>query len=285
MKNVVIWANCQGSAIGMMLNKYYPNEFNVNIYANYEYIKNNIKLPDFMYICDIFIYQNYSDNHCDYNIKNIIDNILPKQSIKLCFPTLHRNYLQFPFDVNSVENAITIDKNYPHGKFFFGIDVIRNIVNELIDSNNDKDKIKNIVLDKIKETDFIKNDVIKKYECDTIVFLQTKALSSDIPQIYDFIINNYKIKRLYHNPNHPNGILLNELCKLIFEKLNLKYTYNDLNITQLDKILKDWKMPIFNSVIKYYDMKNVDNDCSSFFHNDIKDVNTYIAKYVDFLIE
>ena len=282
-KKIVIWANCQGSAINIMLNKYYSNEFDVHSFANYEYIKNKIKFPDFLYKCDIFIYQNYSDNNDEYNIKNIIDNVVPSIAIKICFPTLHRNYLQFPFDTNSPENIKTIDKKYPHGEFFYGISNIIQIVSELKCQNITNDIIKEIVISKINEKNFIERDIIIKYEQETINFLQSKALSSDIHSIYDFIINNYKKIRLFHNPNHPNGILLNELCKEIFQKLNLYYPNEPENIKYLDNCLKDWKMPIFNSVIEYYKLENIDNNCSSWFHTDIYDIETYITKYIDFL--
>lgn len=66
--------------------------------------------------------------------------------------------------------------------------------------------------------------------------------------------------------------------------MNLNYSDGENNIELLDNLLKDWKMPVFNSVISYYNMENVDNKCSSFFHDDIKDVETYVEKYVDFLI-
>jgi len=284
-KNIVIWANCQGNAINYMLNKYYKDIFNIQLYSNYKYIKNKIKLPDFMYECDIFIYQNYSDNNNEYNLINIFDNILSKKCIKLCFPTLHRNYLQFPFDTNNLEHKNTINDNLPFGEFFFGIKPIIDDLKILKANNYSNNEIKKIILDKIKDINYIKKDIIEKYENDTLIFLKNKSLTSDIPLIFNFIINNYKIIRLYHNPNHPNGILLNELCKEIFNKLNLIYPDEKNDIEILDNILKDWKMPIFNSVIKYYNMKNVDNNCSSFYHDDIKNEETYINKYIDFLLK
>lgn len=39
------------------------------------------------------------------------------------------------------------------------------------------------------------------------------------------------------------------------------------------------------SVVEHYNIDNIDNECSSFFHNDIIDVKTYISKYLDFLLE
>jgi hypothetical protein len=283
-KNIVIWANCQGGPISLMLNKYYSNEYDIHLFANYEYIKNKLKFPDFMYKCDIFMYQNYSDKNDEYNLKNIFNNVIPPNAIKISFPTLHRNHLQFPFDVNSPNNTITINQKHPFGLFYFGIGNIINIVNELKQKNFTNDKIKEYVIKKIDDIDFIEKNTIIKYEQDSLDFLKSKALSSDIPNIYNFIIENYKKIRLYHNPNHPNGILLNELCKEIFIKLNLNYPNESENIKILDNCLNDWKIPIFNSVIKYYEIDNIDNECSSKYHHDIYDINTYINKYIEFLL-
>ena len=285
-KIIVIWANCQGDSINSMLNKYYLNKFNIYSYSNYDYMKNKIKLPDFMCKCDIFIYQNYAEKNDEYDLNNILNNIIPPNAIKICFPTLHRNYLQFPFDVFSPENNKTISNKNPHGKFFYGIGVIKDLINEENNKNiKNKEEIKKYVIESIENKEFIKKNIMENYENNTIEFLKLKALNSDIPNIYDFIINNYKHIRLYHNPNHPNGILLNELCKEIFKKLNLELPNEMENIKILDNLLKDWKMPIFLSVVEYYNMKNVDNECSSFYHDDIYDIKTYIYKYIDFLLE
>jgi hypothetical protein len=53
-KMVVIWANCQDSSIYNMLNKYYSHLFEVNQFSNYEYIKNNLLLPDCIKTADYF---------------------------------------------------------------------------------------------------------------------------------------------------------------------------------------------------------------------------------------
>lgn len=284
-KNIVIWANCQGSAISLMLNKYFSNEFNVHLFANYEYIKNNIKLPEFMYKCNIFLYQNYSSNKEGYDLEFIINNVLSNDTIKISFPTLHRNYLQFPFECDSPENKNTITKSLPHGEFFFGIMNVKNAVSELRLKGLTNDEIKKKILSKIDENNFIELNDIKEYEKKSLDFLKLKAETSDIPNIYNYIIDNYKKIRLFHNPNHPNGFLLNELCKEIFNKLNLHYPIENENIQMLDKCLRDWKMPIFNSVTNYYKIDNIDNECCSMYHDDIYDKYSYINKYVDFLLK
>jgi len=281
-KIIIIWANCQGGVINLMLNRYYSSEYIIYNYANYEYIKNNIELPQYFYECDIFLYQNYSDRDDDYSLNNIINNIIKKTAIKISFPTLHRNYLQFPYDVNSPENIVTKEK--PHGDFFFGIKPIRELVNQLKLNKIEETEIIKTVLYKIYDNNFIPVEKIIEFENITLEFLKMKILNSDIPNIYNFIIDNYKKERLYHNPNHPNGKLLNELCKEIFIKMNLNYPNEKENIILLENLLADWKMPIFNSVINYYNMTNIDNNCLSLWHTDITNFETYVIKYITFLI-
>jgi hypothetical protein len=53
-KLIVILANCQGSPLKYMLEKYYSNIYNVKYYTNYEYIKNNLNLPQDIKDADIF---------------------------------------------------------------------------------------------------------------------------------------------------------------------------------------------------------------------------------------
>jgi hypothetical protein len=282
-KNIIIWANCQGGVLGTMLNKYYIDMFDIHYFANYEYIRESKPLPEIFNKCDIFLFQNYLNKDETYCMENIINNIIPINSINISFPTLHRNYLQFCYDNFSPENENTICPEKPHGDFFYGIQNIRDIVKKLKDAGLKEDDIIEKTLEAVNEVDFIPNEQIIKYENETIDFLKTKAFTSDIPNIYYFIINNYKRIRLYHNPNHPNGILLNELCKEIFIKLGLNYPDENENIIFLENSLKDWKMPIFKSICNYYNIIEVDNECFASVHSDIFDEISYIKKYVSFL--
>jgi hypothetical protein len=220
-------------------------------------------------------------------MEKIINNIIPIDSIKLSFPTLHRNYLQFLYDDASPENKNTICNKKPFGDFAYGIENIRSIIKQLKEEGiNEYDKILEKTLELINTEDFIPESQIIQYETISLNFLKSKALTSDIPNIYNFIIDNYKHIRLWHNPNHPNGILLNELVNEIFIKLGLNYPKNEEeNILVLDTFLRDWKMPIFKSVCKYYNIENIDNNCSSFYHDDIFDDISYIKKYVKFILE
>ena len=103
MKSVVIWANCQGSSINFMLNKYYSHMFSVKCYSNYEFINNNYKLPDEIANADIFLFQNYSDRTDEYDLNNIA-KLLKEDCIKICFPTLHSCSLLFCYNTYEPNN-------------------------------------------------------------------------------------------------------------------------------------------------------------------------------------
>ena len=280
---IVILANCQGNPLLYMLNKYYSSLYDFKCYANYEYINNNLDLPSEIKNADIFLYQNYSNNSDKYNIKNILDTKLKDTCIKICFPSLHSCGLLFCYDFNQPKNNHqTTSKDKPFGEFFFGISCVNDEVEKYnCDENSySKEYILQKVIEKTKDDNFINETQILYYNKRTFDFLENKCLTSDIPEIYDFIKNNFSKTRLWHNPNHPTGILLNEMIKLIFLKLKLNYYENEENYIVLDKCLSDWVMPIFPCVKKYYNLEFDTNICSSWYHKKIIDIPSYIEEYL-----
>ena len=286
---IVILANCQGNAILYMLNKYYSNTYDIKYYANYEFINNNLDLPLEIKNADIFIYQNYSNNSDKYNIKNILDTKLKNSCIKICFPTLHSCGLLFCYDHNEpINNKLTKTKDKPFGEFYFGIS---NVINEIdkYQCNENKNNysteyILQQIIEKTNQPDFINETQIIYYKKRTFEFLENKCLTSDIPEIYYFIKNTFSKTRLWHNPNHPTGILLNEMVKLIFLKLNLHYYENEENYIVLDNMLSDWVMPIFPCVKKYHSLEFDTTSCSCWYNKKITDIPSYIEEYLYFTI-
>jgi hypothetical protein len=117
-QNVIIWANCQGAPLHYMLHKYYSDKFNIYRFLNFEYIKNANLMPEEFKICDIFIYQNYSDKPGSiYDLSYILNDVLKKECIKISFPYLTFNAI-FCYNCSNLENAKTISDKYPHGSFF-----------------------------------------------------------------------------------------------------------------------------------------------------------------------
>jgi hypothetical protein len=273
MKLVVILANCQGGAIVFMLQKYYSHLYNVKCISNYEYMQQNLDFPEDIKEADIFLYQNYSNTDTKYNLKNIVDHKLKKECIKISFPTLHSCNLIFCYDTYAPNNYKSISSDKPWGEFYYGILPIINKVNTC--------NI-NEIIELSKQDNFITEETILYHHKRSFEFLENKCLSSDVPEIYDFIKNNFTEVRLWHNPNHPTGILLNKLVKLIFLKLDLSYDETEENINLLNG-LSDWVMPIFPCVSKYYKFK-FDTKCSSLYHKNIIDYNTYLETYIKHLL-
>jgi hypothetical protein len=285
-KNILIWANCQGGSVKYMIDKYYSDIFDINSLLNYEFIYNKLPVPDEISSADIFLYQNYSDKpNSEYDINTLINKYLKKDCIKISFPTLHSCPLLFCYDTSEPNNCKTINTTFPHGKFYYGISKIQELIKNYDYTNVNKEQ-KNIIIDEIynktQEEDFISEEQIKYYYNRNFEFLENKILQSDTPELLEFIKENFTKVRLWHNPNHPTGILLHELAKNIFKKLNLIYNENDnlKNINELDNFLKDWVIPIFPSVKKYYNMQ-FDDRCSSWFHDDISNSKNYITKYLN----
>ena len=282
-KLLVILANCQGNPLSHMLNKYYSNLYDIKYYTNYEYIKNNLNLPLDIKEADVFLYQNYSNNDEKYDLKILLENVLKKECIKICFPSLHSCNLIFCYDVTEPNNYKTITNEKPFGEFYYGISHIIDEFNKYEINENTK-KNKNEIIEKIIDSsnndNFISKETILYHNKRTFEFLENKCLSSDVPEIYNFIKNNFTKIRLWHNPNHPTGILLNELIKLIVLKLKLEYFENEENFIILENFLADWVMPIFPCVKQYYNMKFDINKCSSWYNKNIIDSKTYLNEYL-----
>ena len=279
MKLVLIWANCQSNIPDYIFSKYFPNEYNVKIYINYDYIRGKHHLPEDFKICDIFLYQNYKkkkDEEAKYDLEYIKSKILPKKCITLCFPTLHGNLLYFNYETSFNDENKYIMNEHPKlkKKIYFNIDIVSELFLKLHKENDYENKI-------IKE--FINTDLTEEkilyYNKRSFDFLKLKILNSDIPELYDYILDNWKVKKLWYNPNHPTGFLYMKLGELIFKKLNLK-VYLDVNdFNHFNSIHRDYEMPILPCVKKYYKLNFKDTCCIRGLKN-VKNTETYIKEFI-----
>jgi len=283
-RNIVIFANCFGNALSLILKKYYSMDYNIEYCVNYDIINNSKDIPESFKTADIFIYQNYSDKPDSiYDLKHILSNILKPDCVTISFPTLHGCNLIFCYDTKTDPiNFLTMTPETPYGKFFYGIDTISKKCEELSTINSNFDNIIDEIIYKCMSDDkFISEEQILYYKNRSLDFLQKKCLTSDVPEIYAFIENNYTKIRLWHNPYHPTGILISKLIILILNKLNLTYNPTNEDLFMLENLLNDWVMPILPCVEKYFNFSFDCNKCSSWYHKDITDRNSYIKKYLD----
>lgn len=289
-QTIVVWANCQGGSIIHMLNKYYSYKFDIKYFVNYEYIRDSKSIPDDFKNTDIFIYQNYSIQKDDtYDLSNILTNILKPSCIKICIPFLRGDFLFCcnNTDIHDKKNEQTKSKTVPFGKFFFGINYIDDELIEInynIDDENEKKQIIENIYSKIMNPDLINNETICRYYNNNMEYLEKKIVNSDVPELLEFIKHNFKKIRLFHNPNHPTGILLHFMIKKVFNLLNLKYPDTDTdtneNIMFLENSLNDWTMPILPSVRKHYNF-TFEDKCNSWYDKDICDTLSFITKYIN----
>jgi hypothetical protein len=278
MYKIVFWANCQSGSIHYMFNKYFHDIYKIYHFLNYEYIKNNKELPDEIADADFFIYQNYSKQEDPtYSLDNII-NMLKPECKKICIPFLQCDSL-FCYNSVSPHNSKTITQEFPHGKFFYGIEHIENELK--LSYNSNKETIISNAYKNMTDDQAIPKETIDKYKYRNLEYFENKILSSDVPELFNFIQNNFTKVRLFYNRNHPTGLLLNELVKGVFRCMNLEYPSNDpTNIIVLDDILNDWCMPILPCVQKYYQLE-FDCKVHSKYHPNIIDLYSFIETYVD----
>ena len=282
-KTVVVWANCQGGPLTNALRDMHSEDFDVHWFMNYEFIKNGLELPAFMKSADIFLYQNYRPQEVImYDLDWISRNILPAHCQKVSFPTLHSITLQFCHDYHEPNNSKTQGPDLPHGAFFYGIKPLADYYVDLVkDSETKEDRICRIpeaVSHALTDT-FIPLADIEYHKKRSLDFLHEKSLQSNTPGIYDYIVDNYRSVRLWHNPYHPNGILLNELCRQVFEAIGLPYRPGPGFLSHLDNHLKDWVLPILPSVQASIGL-NAGTYCESKYHPEISTTEAYLSKYL-----
>ena len=285
-QQVIIWANCQGWPIKDMLNKYYNDNYDVKHFMNYEYIYSNKMIPDEFKDADIFIYQNYSEKQNDtYKLSTILTHVLKPTCRKICIPSLRGEFL-FCYTntpLHDLKNNNTKNHQMPYGKFCYGIDYIDIEFQDInyADYNDcDKRQLTDHIYNKIMNPNLLSIFTICTYFNKNIEFLRNKIINSDVPELFDFIIMNFKQIRLFHNTNHPTGVLLSFMVEKVFQLLSLDYPNREDNIRVLDNSLSDWVMPILPSVSKYYSF-TFEEKCSSWYHVDIYNTHDFITKYIN----
>jgi len=220
MKTIVIYSNCGGSAIKRMLNDHITtkNEFNVNHIPNYENLhKNNLDNNhlELLLKCDIFIYQPFNKNfdYSEYDVKKIL-SLLSNNCL-----IIKINYYRFyGFWYNSSYKPYN-----QYGKYSFGNFDTYGIHNSFKDYNSKN--MKDIKL-KINNIDISKDEIINHFNKKLQEFKYIDD-NSDI-NMYNFFLENYKTKHLFHDPYHPTCIFFYEIFReLVFKLLNIKLPIED----------------------------------------------------------
>jgi len=275
MKNIVIFSNCAGHIIANMFDQheYTKNKYSIVHITNYTYL-NHVTIDQshvaLLNNCDIFMYQplNQEYTESEYNIENI-KTFLNHHTI-----VLKINYYRFRgFWYNSECKPYTTYENYHfHTGNYYGIhDSFANF--NSIDINDVIDKIDNVNVSKDNLLLFFDTEVEKFKRIDD---------KSDVNMV-EYFIDNYKTKRLFHDPFHPTNLFFYEMFRQIVLKLtNHALKYEDYEfINTLDHMeLAHWALPILPIVKTHLELELNDNICVFFPADKRLHMNVYDYYYI-----
>jgi hypothetical protein len=263
MKRILIYANCAGGVItGMFQNhEYTKDKFSVTCIWNYENLHKQQLEDDHLKLlqkCDIFIYQPFNRNYdySEYDISNI------KKYLKNDVTIIKVNYYRFKgFWYDSTYKPFNEYKGY-----LFSEDKNFGLHNSFQqnDNNNNNNKNKNEIIDKIDNLQFIiEKDKLLEFFNSNLESLKIIDDNSDV-DMYDFFINNYKNKHLFHDPFHPTHLFFYEIFRQLVFKLTEHILPNNddefiksLNHTEMTH----WALPVLPIVKKHLELNLPDKIC------------------------
>lgn len=250
MKNIVIFSNCAGNIIKNMFEKhpFTKDKYIIHYIINYENLNKqsmddaNISLLN---NCDIFMYQplNQEYTESEYDIKNIKKYLHDNTII------LKINYYRFRgFWYNSEYKPYDNYNNYKFlNKNYYGIH------NSFINFNTTN---KNDIIDKINNIQISRDELLLFFDNELKKFKIIDD-NSDV-DMFEYFINNYKIKQLFHDPFHPTNLFFYEIFRQIIIKLyNYELKYEDYDFINLfnDIEMTHWTLPILPIVKNILDIK------------------------------
>jgi len=226
MKNIVIYANCQGIGISHFLKK------SIHIFKNYNI--NHIRIDDLVFKkntinykllkrADILIYQHLDDKHGEDISTNTILKILKSKCKTISFPYIYNNSF-YP-----VKGPLVIKDSHrckPCHVIFDNSEAIT----DLIDKKYTLNEILKLYLE-----NKINFNYQKRWDY-TNNILQQKEKICDI-KILDFIKKNFSKQRLFLLENHPTSIIFINIVNQILQKINMSpinlsdYKINDANLS------------------------------------------------------
>jgi len=241
---LIFYANCQGDAIKLIINKLLP-ELQVNIISNYNsiYYKYPIDI-NFINSHDIFLYQPIDKNNGPYSSDYILSH-LKTNMIKISFPYIYNTGMW-----NIVINNNNL-KNGFNNSFSMFNENSRISGNEYIEKYDDLNLLYNDFINKkmfFNLEQRFHNSISKLKQLETITTIK----------ISDFIEENYKIIPVFYRDCHPSIETIKELTKRILNTLNINFDINDFdNINNISEfnMLTNGYIPITPYEIKELELK------------------------------
>jgi len=219
MKTCVIYANCQGTAIGRFLRTQdFGKEYDIHTIVNHLFIGEKTDLPiELLQKCDLFIYQPINkkrDIYCTLpEYPNGIANVLPMDCQKISFPYIYNDGANIMYEKGADivhKDIITEFKEAGIGlEEVLSLFKCKMIAFNLVDRFNDSMEV---LEEREKDCNIKVSDVIKKNFRDKKVFLTQNHVTNIV---LFHVINSILKETGYQEVEIPKENLLNQVSRPI----------------------------------------------------------------------
>lgn len=259
MLKCYIYSNCFGKVLQQYLSiiPEFTSVYDIKVF----YIMDDPReVVDLNYLknTDLFIYQHMKKNafkecngefYCTDSIKKLLSSYCKVISIPSCY------FDGYFIDGLSQENLPTYLKQTKdkQGKLLCDYFPNYSFNKKLFNMLSSKMSIE-VILKNIQSNDFYTKSEIYNYVNSSFNRFSQKETSNntDIP-LTDFILENYRKKRLFNTTNHPSKYIFRYVIEELFKKLNFNIQVSE-NMYDIDIMKYTGRNPIFNCIINYLDM-------------------------------
>ncbi len=180
----------------------FPNFYESQIFANWELMKNNSKIPlKTLREADLVIYQPLGDEHGCYSTKksnpDSFFNLLRDDAVTISIPRLHNNSL-WPI-YHRTNSKVKGD--------YYGT------INNKVTSRAE--------FDYLYDSGAIDFDFQNRFDKNCEISRAKEAIC-DV-KIVDFILANLRKQKLFLTQDHPTSFLFNEVTRQVCNKLDIEY--------------------------------------------------------------
>ena len=265
--NITIYATCQGEGIKYYL-KYYIPQSNINVIHNYTHIYTNNDINyNILKNTDLFIYQHLDKKwgkfSTDLSVKNNVLSYLPNTIPKITIPYIYCDWI-WALGKTRLKN-LTPDFNDLSKKTSEKIIYINQNIITNLKKNYDLETILKLYDDNKIDFNY------KKRMEDQIKILKKKEENCDI-KISEYILSNYKEKKLFLCQNHPTTYIFKNITKQILNKLNIQFNNFDENFINNNNFYLGNEYVFSKYDIDYHNLKFQVNINDNFIKNLIKEI-------------
>lgn len=266
---IIFYGNCQAMVLkDIIQSSLGTKDYEYHYICNYEYISSKRKLPaDILGKATWFVYQPLI-NHYEYDTDHVIQHMIPTSCKTISF---HYNFFlgYFPDHFANSNNEKTKDRDYPYGRFPYGMKVL----SDLADSKQYTDVSE--IIKHVSSPDLLSYQEIMEHLSRSINHMQQHTVDVDLTP---FIMENYRKIRLFHTVNHMTNALLQKLAAEVITKLGHANVVVDLSKKQE---IMGWQIwPIYPSVVRQL---GLEFDTSVVLYRNDNVTNTFSDFIIDYV--